>query len=486
MSNATLKSEMLPELKCYVNGKWVGSDSGKTIAVHNPATGELLAEIPSMTGDETLGAIKAACGAIHPQPSIEDRKNWLEQIAVSLEKNKDEIGRIVTLEHGKPWAEGKGETVYAAGFFKFCAEHIDELKPRTVPNVSKGGEWTVHQRPAGVAGLITPWNFPIGMIAKKLSAAIAAGCPSVIKPSSKTPLSMLALFTVLDRDLDLPPGFVNLVTGSAGTIGDVMCDHPDVRVISFTGSTEVGKELIDKTKHRVKRLSLELGGNAPYIVFDDADLESAADNLIGNKFRGGGQTCVCTNRVLVHKKVAAKFADLVADRVKKMKVGDGMEEGVDLGPLIDRAGWQKVRDHIEDALKKGAEAVHAPDPDKPDGDLKAFHPPTVIRKVTPEMTCCQEETFGPLVPIMEFETEEEAISEGNNTQFGLAAYVFTADDARAERVIARLDFGHVGWNTGTGPTPEVPFGGMKESGYGREGGLEGLHEFVEPQGVAKF
>lgn len=482
---ARIESPLLAQTQCYIAGQWRSSESQKSIQVYNPATGESLAEVPALTEKETTSAVAAAHAALYPVPSLQQRRQWLQRIAELLKDNRDEIGRILTMEHGKPLKEGTGEVDYAAGFFSFCANNIDELKPRQVTHISKGGTWTVHQRPAGVVGLITPWNFPIGMIAKKLSAAIAAGCPSVIKPSSLTPLTMVGLFTLLDRELDMPKGFVNLVTGSAGTIGDVLCAHPDVRVISFTGSTDVGIQLIQKTSSRVKRLALELGGNAPFIVFDDADLDKAADHLIANKFRGGGQTCVCTNRVLVQQAVMHDFSERVAQRVRRLKVGNGLDPDTDIGPLINRAGWQKVRDHVADALEKGAEKVCGDEPQEPEGDFKAFYPPTVLRDVKPDMACCIEETFGPLVPMMAFNDESEAIAQGNNTRFGLAAYLFTADEPRATRVIEQLEFGHMGWNTGTGPTPEVPFGGRKESGYGREGGLEGLHEFIEPQAVAQ-
>lgn len=479
-----IQSPLLPHIQNYVGGRWLNADSDARIAVRNPATGALLAEVPALSRAQVEEAVEVARRALHPTPSFDDRKRWLHGIADALKENAEELGRIVTSEHGKPWKEGKGEVEYAAGFFRFSADNLGALAPRKIENVARGGSWLVHKRPAGVVGLISPWNFPIAMIAKKLSAAIAAGCPSLTKPASKTPLSMIALFTLLDR-LDMPKGFVNLVMGSASTIGKVLCEHPHVPVISFTGSTEVGKQLIDMTKDRVKRLSLELGGNAPYVVFADADLTAAADHLLANKFRAGGQTCVCTNRVLVQREVAEKFAGLVAERTAKLKVGDGLAPDTDIGPLIDRAGWEKVRDHVKDALAHGAEKVYGPEPREPEGDVKAFFPPTVLRKVTPEMACWREETFGPLLPLVEFADEEEAIELANNTQYGLASYLFTRDDARAERVIARLDFGHVGWNTGTGPTPEAPFGGVKESGYGREGGIEGLHEFIEVQTVTR-
>ncbi|MDX1444161.1 MAG: NAD-dependent succinate-semialdehyde dehydrogenase [Gammaproteobacteria bacterium] len=480
-----IESPLLKNLTGYINGEWVGADSGDTLDVHNPVNGEKLASVASMGKAETIRAVDAAEATRFDVASIKQRKEWLQKTADALRDNRKEIGRILCLEHGKPWKEAQGEVDYAAAFFDFAADNVEELKPRKVGKTLRPGDWTVHYRPAGVAALLTPWNFPIGMIAKKLCASMAADCPSVIKPSSKTPLTMIALFTILDRDVKLPKGKVNLVMGPAGEIGDALCEDPRVTVLSFTGSTGVGKKLIENTKDQVKRLTLELGGNAPYIVFKDADLDSAADNLIANKFRGGGQTCVCANRIIVHKDVAKEFGEKVIERVKDMKVGDGMEEDTDMGPLIDRNGYEKVRRHVKDALDKGAEHMFGEDPGPIENDWGGFHGPVVIRKVTSEMECARDETFGPLVPLMEFETEAEAVEIANDTEFGLASYLFTADDELAERVIAKLHFGHVGWNTGTGPTPEAPFGGMLQSGYGREGGLEGLFDFVEAQAVPK-
>ncbi|MGO1460924.1 MAG: NAD-dependent succinate-semialdehyde dehydrogenase [Marinobacter sp.] len=481
-----IESPLLEKLTGYIGGRWTDNEQGNTFDVYNPATGKVIAQVASMPEREVKAAVDAGKSALRlTSPyTLETRKQWLEDIRDALRANKEEVGRILCLEHGKPLHEAQGEVDYAAGFFDYCSKHIQALDAHTLPEKPKDCTWTVHYRPVGVAGLITPWNFPIGMIAKKLSAALAAGCPSVIKPASETPLTMIALFALLDKHVKLPDGMVNLVMGKSSVIGKVLCESPDVPMLSFTGSTEVGQKLIVDTAGQIKKLALELGGNAPFIVFDDADLDAAADNLIANKFRGGGQTCVCANRIFVHEKIMDAFGEKLAERVNKMTVGDGITGDVDLGPLINKAGFDKVKQHLEDALNKGATLIAGKQPaDLGSGHL--FFPPTVVSGVTRDMRCSREETFGPLVPMASFRTEDEVIEAGNDTEFGLASYVFTADVERAQRVTAGLRFGHVGWNTGTGPAPEAPFGGMKASGTGREGGLEGLFEFVEAQTVPR-
>ena len=452
--------------------------------VINPATGEVIANVPVMGRAETTRAVDAAAMALATPASIEQRSHWLAQLAELITEHRTELGRIITHEHGKPLAEAQGEADYAASFFRYYSGVVDHLKPKLLAERPRNHSWRVYYRPAGVVALITPWNFPLAMLAKKLSAALAADCCSVIKPSSKTPLSMVALFALIEQ-IGLPPGKANLILGPAGEISDVLCEHPAVRVISFTGSTPVGKKLMAGAAPHLKRLALELGGNAPFIVFDDADVSRAVEQLVANKFRGAGQTCVCANRIYVQRGIAKAFAEELAEKVSKIKVGNGMDDGVTMGPLIDRRAFDKVKRHVDDAIAKGASRIAGSMPQQPSSSDGCFFPPTVLRGVTSSMECVNDETFGPLAPIIEFQSEEEVIDAANNTEYGLAAYVFTGSDERANRVIPRLIFGHVGHNTGSGPTAEAPFGGMKHSGFGREGGLEGLHDFVETQTVPR-
>jgi len=475
---------MISNADGYIAGRWVGADSGRRFRVNNPLDGSSLAEVPDMGEGETRAAIESAERAVGQASSVADRQNWLSSTEQALLQDKESLGRVITLENGKPLKEGIAEVAYAAGFFGFFARHLQQLEPEVLPEHPRDLSWTVYRRPAGVAGLITPWNFPLAMLAKKMAAGLGAGCGIVTKPASQTPLSAIALHAILDR-LGLPAGQVNLITGSAGPIGQVLCRHPSVRVISFTGSTATGKLLASQAAPHLKRMALELGGNAPFIVFADADLDQAADGLLANKFRAGGQTCVCTNRVYAHRSLADRFAAAMAERTARLKVGDGLEPETDIGPLINREGFDKVAAHVKDALDRGAQRLVGHDPPRPKQDWAAFYPPTVLAGVRPEMLVCREETFGPVVAISSFDDEAEVIELANSTPYGLAAYVFTREGERARRVIRRLRFGHVGLNTGSRPAPEAPFGGMKESGFGREGGLEGLLEFCETQVVAE-
>ncbi len=477
-----IPSNLLANCQGYINGRWVAAASGRTFPVRNPATGEPLAVVPDMAEAEARDAVAAAVTAMDACAPLPSRRAWLTSIHDLLLEHRDELARIITLEHGKPLAEALTEVDYTAGFFRFFAGQTHRLEPEALPERIRNCRWVVHRRPAGVAGLIAPWNFPLAMMGKKIAPALAAGCGIVVKPAEQTPLTAIAFWALLER-AGLPAGMANLVIGEPAPIGEVLCAHPAVRVISFTGSTEVGRLLMRQAAPRLKRLAMELGGNAPFIVFDDADPDAAAAALIANKFRAGGQTCVCANRVYVHAAVAEPFTQRVAARVRGLRVGDGLRPDTDIGPLINRAAFDKVAAHVRNALEHGARRIVGEDPPRPAHDWGAFYPPTVLAGVRPEMLVCREETFGPVVAIATFDREQEVVDAANGTDYGLAAYVFTGDAARVERMVPRLRFGHVGVNTGTGPTPEAPFGGMKQSGFGREGGLEGLMEFCEAQVV---
>jgi len=480
-----IESELLPHFGAHIDGRWYAPDALPRFAVTNPANGETLAELPALDEASVAMAMTAAQRSLSQRLDLEQRRNALRGIAGALRESEQELGRIICLEHGKPWSEGRAEVAYAAGFFAFCADEIDALAPRELEQRPKDCRWIVHRRPAGVAALVTPWNFPIAMVAKKLSAAIAADCPSLLKPSSKAPLSELALLHLIQQCELLPPDRVQLLTGRSSAIVDAIFAHPALRVLSFTGSTRVGHELIRKSADGIVRLALELGGNAPCIIFEDADIEQAVDALLGNKFRGGGQTCVCSNRVLVHDAVHDDFLAALLPRVAELRLGDGMNEDSDIGPLIDRAAFDKVQRLLQDSLDAGAHRAFGEDPAEPEGDdWGCFFPPQVLSEVAADMPCCREEIFGPVIPVQRFRDEREALRLAEDSEHGLAGYFFTADAARAERVCAALRCGHLGWNTAAGPTPEAPFGGMKHSGFGREGGVEGLFDFVELQTVA--
>ncbi|MBL9126665.1 MAG: NAD-dependent succinate-semialdehyde dehydrogenase [Verrucomicrobiales bacterium] len=479
-----MKSNLLNPIGGFVDGAWIGaSETGETFEVINPATGVPLARLPNMGARETVAAIEAAARSLAPEEPAEERRRWLLEIHDRLLASKEDFARIITGENGKPLAEARVEVDYTCGFFRFVAEELHRTRPEPVPGRMRGCAWTIHHRPAGVVGLIAPWNFPLAMLGKKVAPALATGCASVVKPARQTPLSMLALAR-LAVDAGVPRGRLNVVVGSATPIGETLCTHPDVRLVSFTGSTEVGEWLARRCAPHLKRTTLELGGNAPFVVFDDANLDAAADALVANKFRAAGQTCVCTNRVLVQEGAFEPFTRRVAERVRRLRVRNGMDPEADVGPLIDRAQYEKVAEHVRDALRRGARRLVGDETPPLARDWGAFFPPTVLSGVTRDMLVSREETFGPVVAIATFASEAEAIGAANDTCYGLAAYLFSNDPARLQRLVPRLRFGHVGLNTATGPTPEAPFGGFKRSGYGREGGVEGLLEFCESQVVA--
>lgn len=468
----------------YINGQWIEANDRDRFEVVNPAIGELLAQVPFMGAEEATLAIESGRAAMDGfVPDLQTRKQWLNGIAEHLLAGSESLAQTITQEQGKPIKESRAEVEYAASFFFDVAQRLAILNPKELPQPARGCTWTVHHRPAGVVGLITPWNFPLAMLAKKLASALGAGCASVLKPSELTPLSAMALVGICDH-LGVPRGFVNLVFGDAKAIGEVLCTHPAVRIISFTGSTQVGKLLATQAGPHVKRVALELGGSAPFIVFDDADLDLSAEALIQSKFRAAGQTCVCADRILVDARVHDAFVAKVRPRVAALRCGNGMQEAADLGPLINLEGWNKVDRHVRDALRHGATRVVGDEVPQPPIDSATFYPPTLLTGITKEMMICREETFGPVLAVRRFETEAEAVHIANETEYGLAAYIMSGNESRVVRVTAKLVFGHVAVNSGTGPAAHAPFGGMKHSGYGREGGDEGLLEFTEPQVVA--
>lgn len=475
-----IESPLLNSIAGYVAGRWCTTKS--SLEVRNPANGNLLANIPDMNQEQTHQAIESASRAMERPIPVDERRRWLTAIDEMLMANKEELARIITLEQGKPLKESRAEVEYAAGFFRFFATQLQHLEPRALPEPIRNLRWTIYHRPAGVVGLITPWNFPLAMLAKKLAPAMATGCAVISKPAELTPLTSIALWYLIEK-LNIPPGWLNLVIGRPLPIGDALFKHPAVRLISFTGSTETGRALISNSASQIKRLALELGGNAPYLVMEDADVTHAAEALMPNKFRCAGQTCVCANRILVHRSIERQFTAAVVERVRRLHTGDGLEAQTDIGPLINAKAVEKVSRHVNDAIKGGATSILAnPLQTSSKG---SFYSPTVLTGVKENSAMFQEETFGPVVPISTFDSSEEAIRMANATPYGLAAYLFTKNSDRADQIAAHLQFGHVGINTGMGPAPEAPFGGVKQSGFGREGGTEGLLEYCEVQTVVR-
>ncbi|WP_029353783.1 NAD-dependent succinate-semialdehyde dehydrogenase [Bosea sp. 117] len=459
-----------------IGGTWVGADSGATIAVTDPATGAALGTIPDVGAAETQRAIAAAQAAFPGWAGLlaGERADRLIAMANTIRANADVLASLLTSEQGKPLKEAKGEVTIAAAYIQWFAEEARRVYGEVIPSPWKGRKILVTREPVGVVGAITPWNFPFSMIARKLGAALAAGCTIVVKPSEFTPYCGLA-WGVLAEMAGIPKGVVNVVTGDAKAIGGALTSSPVVKKITFTGSTRVGKILIEQSAATVKRVSMELGGNAPFLVFDDADLDRAVEGALAAKYRNSGQTCVCTNRFFVQAGIYDAFAEKLAARAAAMKVGNGFEDGVEQGPLINAAAVEKVERHIADALGKGARLLTGGSRHALGG---TFFAPTVIADVKPGMVVMTDETFGPLSAIVRFETEAEAIAAANATEFGLAAYLYTRDLARAFRVTDALQYGMVGVNEGIITTEVAPFGGVKESGMGREGSLHGLDDYL--------
>ncbi|MFZ5789842.1 MAG: NADP-dependent succinate-semialdehyde dehydrogenase [Pseudomonadota bacterium] len=471
-----LKDPRLLRQQAYINGKWVNADSGKTIDVTNPATGEKLGTVPNMGAAETRRAIDAANAAWGPwrKKTAKERANILRKWFNLMMENQEDLGVILTAEQGKPLAEAKGEIAYGASFVEWFAEEAKRVYGDTIPGHQPDKRIVVIKEPVGVVGAITPWNFPNAMITRKCAPALAAGCPVVIKPASETPYSAFALAELAER-AGFPAGVINILTGSAREIGGELTSNPIVRKISFTGSTEVGKILLKQSADTVKKMSMELGGNAAFIVFDDADLDAAVEGAMMSKYRNTGQTCVCANRILVQDKVYDAFAQKLAAAVAKLRVGDGLKGETQQGPLINMKAVEKVEEHIADAVKKGAKVVVGGKRHALGG---SFFEPTVLANVTTQMAVAREETFGPVAPLFRFKTDEEAVALANDTEFGLANYFYARDLGRVWRVAEGLESGIIGINTGIISTEVAPFGGVKESGFGREGSKYGMDDFL--------
>jgi succinate-semialdehyde dehydrogenase/glutarate-semialdehyde dehydrogenase len=472
-----LKDATLFRQQCYVDGTWRDADSGKTLAVTNPATGEVLGTVPNMGAAETRRAIEAA-NAAWPSwraRTAKERSVILRKWAELMMANQEDLAIIMTAEQGKPLTESRGEIAYAASFIEWFAEEGRRVYGDTIPGHQADKRIVVIKQPVGVCAAITPWNFPAAMITRKVGPALAAGCTMVSKPASATPFSALALAELAER-AGVPKGVFSVVTGGAQGVGGEMTSNPLVRKVTFTGSTEIGKVLLEQCARTVKKTSMELGGNAPFIVFDDADLDAAADGAIASKYRNAGQTCVCANRILVQDKVYDAFAAKLAERVAKFKIGNGLEPGITIGPLIDEAAVRKVEEHVSDAVAKGAKVVTGGKRHSLGG---LFFEPTILANVNPSMKVTKEETFGPVAPLFRFMDEAEAIRLANDTEFGLAAYFYARDLGRVWRVAEGIESGIVGINTGLISTAEAPFGGVKESGLGREGSKYGIEEFLE-------
>ncbi len=470
-----LKDPKLFRTQCYVDGEWLGH--AKTIAVVNPATGAQLGSVPRLGAEEARRAIDAAERAwpAWRAKTAKERAAILRKWFDLMMANQEDLAQILTAEQGKPLSEARGEIAYGASFIEWFAEEGKRAYGDVIPPHQADKRVLVIKQPIGVCALITPWNFPNAMITRKAGPALAAGCTVVIKPASQTPYSALAMAELGER-AGLPKGVLNVITGDAKAIGAELCASPKVRKLSFTGSTETGRILMKQCADTVKKLSLELGGNAPFIVFDDADLDAAVEGALASKYRNAGQTCVCANRLYVQDSVYDAFAAKLVEKVKGFKVGPGTEPGVVIGPLIDEQGVKKVETHVADALSKGAKTVLGGKRHSLGG---LFFQPTVLTGVTPDMLVSHEETFGPVAPLIRFKTEDEAIALANDTEFGLSGYFYSRDIGRIFRVAARMETGIVGANVGIISTEIAPFGGVKQSGLGREGSKYGLDEYLE-------
>ena len=470
-----LKDAQLFRQQAYINGEWLDADNGQTIKVTNPATGEVIGTVPKMGTAETRRAIEAADKALPAWRALtaKERSAKLRRWFELMIENQDDLARLMTTEQGKPLAEAKGEIAYAASFIEWFAEEAKRVYGDTIPGHQPDKRLIVIKQPIGVTAAITPWNFPAAMITRKAGPALAAGCTMVLKPASQTPYSALALVELAHR-AGIPAGVLSVVTGSAGEVGGELTGNSLVRKLSFTGSTEIGRQLMQECAKDIKKVSLELGGNAPFIVFDDADLDKAVEGAIISKYRNNGQTCVCANRIYVQDGVYDAFAEKLKAAVAKLKIGNGLEDGTTTGPLIDGKAVAKVQEHIEDAVSKGAKVLSG-------GKLIEgnFFEPTILVNVPKTAAVAKEETFGPLAPLFRFQDEAEVIAMSNDTEFGLASYFYARDMSRVFRVAEALEYGMVGINTGLISNEVAPFGGIKASGLGREGSKYGIEDYLE-------
>ena len=472
-----LNDSSLFRQQAYLNGEWIEADDGQTFDVNNPATNEVIGTVPDMGANETQRAIEAANKA-WPEwraKTMFERSAILEKWHALILENQQDLATIMTMEQGKSFAEASGEVVYGASFVKWFAEECKRVSGDIISTKNTDQRLVVSKESVGVCAAITPWNFPNAMITRKAAPALSVGCPMIVKPAEATPYSALALAVLAER-AGIPAGIFSVITGDAKSIGAEMTSNPIVRKLTFTGSTAVGKLLMRQCSDTLKKVSLELGGNAPFIVFEDADIDAAVEGLMISKFRNSGQTCVCTNRTIVHESVYDEFASKLAVKVASLKVGNGFDKDVVQGPLINMAAVDKVETHIQDAVDKGAKVLVG---GKRHDLGNSFFQPTLIGDVTTDMRITYEETFGPVAPLFKFNTEEEAVKMANDTEFGLASYFYTRDIGRAWRVSEALEYGMVGVNSGLISNEVAPFGGIKESGLGREGGRYGIEEFLE-------
>jgi len=472
-----LKNSGLFKQQVFIDGQWLEAEQNKSFAVINPATGKTIAHVPSVSEQQVVKAVEAADQALQSwkQTTAKERSILLKKWYQLMIEHQEDLAIILSTEQGKPMTESRGEILYGASFIEWFAEEAKRTYGDVIPHDKQGRRLLVVRQPVGVVVAITPWNFPNAMITRKVGPALAAGCSVVIKPASETPLSALAL-VALAEEAGIPKGVINVVTGSAREIGGILTQHPLVRKVSFTGSTAIGKLLMQQCSSTMKKISMELGGNAPFIVFEDADLDKAVEGAIASKFRNSGQTCVCTNRILVQNSIYDTFVEKLAAAVAKLKVAPAFEPGAEQGPLINEKAVEKIQEHIDDATSKGAKVIYGGQRHQLG---QTFFEPTVLTDVTPDMQVAQDETFGPLAPVFRFTEEAEAIRMANDTEFGLASYIYTQNLSRAWRVSEALEYGMVGINEGLISTEVAPFGGIKESGCGREGSKYGIEDYQE-------